>query len=366
MNSSRRTRPRLPRLVRWGGGVLLLGLAIAGCNRSPQLVPRSASDSLGTSASPDSASEYARQAADLWMAGGADDQAASLSARAVLGDLRAVSHPDWSARARAYVDSLALSAEVDGSERLAMANFFSRSDPEGTSWPYLFWDEDGEPRMQLLEGKGLHLGDLVSRRFAGELVADDSSEVAALFSRRTATGPAPLLMVWRHAKGGRWDLRQTLGADSLGGVGTAEFARTDSISVAARTYRGTPSFDECPTCPHVYRTTRFVWGSEGFVRRERRDVPSPYATFTSLIGALMRGDRPTAESRVADWALLEFARRFEWHKDRGRWRVAPATEERSLEMVFFRGAQEAYRVSFQPRDGDWVVSGFEPTSRSVE
>jgi hypothetical protein len=36
------------------------------------------------------------------------------------------------------------------------------------------------------------------------------------------------------------------------------------------------------------------------------------------------------------------------------------------ELVLFRGLQEAYRVHFATRGDDWVITGFEPTSRTLE
>ncbi len=70
---------------------------------------------------------------------------------------------------------------------------------------------------------------------------------------------------------------------------------------------------------------------------------------------------------IADPSLYEFARRYEWHDPAlARWRPAPGTEANSLEMVFFRGRSDAFRVMFQPRGSGWVVLGFEATTRSVE
>ena len=66
-------------------------------------------------------------------------------------------------------------------------------------------------------------------------------------------------------------------------------------------------------------------------------------------------------------SLIDFARRFQWNDpSRGRWRMAPATDEGAMDMVFLRGTQDAFRVRFEARDGDWVIAGFEPTERSLE
>jgi hypothetical protein len=185
-----------------------------------------------------------------------------------------------------------------------------------------------------------------------------------LWGRRAAAGQQPLLLTWRHARGGRWDLAQTLGPDSLGGTGSGQFVDKDLIT---KTFHSTQWFDECATCPHVEHERHFRWETAGFVRDDDRVVPSPYATFASFIDALVTGDRAGAEKCVADPSLVEFARRYEWHDPAlGRWRPAPGTEANSPEMVFFRGRSDAFRVTFQARGGGWVVIGFEATTRTVE
>ena len=84
---------------------------------------------------------------------------------------------------------------------------------------------------------------------------------------------------------------QTLGPDSLGGVGTAEFVgQSDGgTGLEARTYRVTAGFDECPTCPHIYRTLRYEWGSEGFRKSSDETVNSPYYTFVDRFDMLGTG-----------------------------------------------------------------------------
>jgi hypothetical protein len=258
---------------------------------------------------------------------------------------------------------MSVGSEVAGSGTAAVVNLFSRAEADGGSWPYFFWSEGGSVRMQALEGRGMRLVDMAVRDFASGS-AVDSSQVAVLWGRRGPAGQQPLLLAWRHARGGRWDLAQTLGPDSLGGTGSGQF---DDRALVTRTFRSTPLFDECATCPHVYRERRFQWAPSGFVRDDDRMVPSPYATFTSFVSALADGDREQAQRYVADPSLVEFARRYEWHDPAlGRWRAAPGTEATAPEMVFFRGRSDAFRVTFQPRGAGWVVLGFEATARSVE
>jgi len=140
-----------------------------------------------------------------------------------------------------------------------------------------------------------------------------------------------------------------------------------SAELTSRTYRSTPYFEECATCPHVYMLRHYRWSRAGFVRVDEHRAPSPYSTFAGFISALVNDDRERAMQFVVDPTLVDFARRYAWHESgRGRWRVAPATDEGAIEMVFFRGADEAYRIHFESRDGEYVVAGFEATQRSVE
>jgi hypothetical protein len=242
-------------------------------------------------------------------------------------------------------------------------NLFSRSESEGGSWPSFFWLEGGQVRVQSLEGRDMRLLDATVRGF-NDGGAGDSAQLAVLWARRSGAGQQPLLITWRHARGGRWDLSQTLGPDSLGGTGSGQFVDHELVT---RTFRATPYFDECTTCPHVYHERRFRWDPPGFVREDDRIVPSPYATFTSFVAALIAGDRDAAVRCVAEPSLVEFARRYEWHDPAlGRWRPAPGTESNAPEMVFFRGRTDAFRVTFQTRGAGWVLLGFEATSRTLE
>jgi hypothetical protein len=340
---------------------IVLGLlaAVAGCDRRPHLVPASADS---TAVGQDSLAILSRMATERWDAG-QSEQAAALSARVVRSRLAAAPEGVWEDRARAFLDSLGVACEVAGSEHAAVVNLFSRSEAEGSSWPYFFWSEGGDVRQQLLEGRGMRLLDATVREFVNGS-AGDSSQLAVLWGRRAAAGQQPLLLTWRHARGGRWDLAQTLGPDSLGGTGSGQFVDKD---LTTKTFRTTQWFDECATCPHVYHERHFRWEPQGFVRDDDRIVASPYATFTSFVAALVAGDRDEAAKYVADPSLVEFARRYEWHDPAlGRWRSAPGTEANAPEMVFFRGRSDAFHVTFQARGGGWVVLGFEATTRSVE
>src|SRR5207247_939988 len=139
------------------------------------------------------------------------------------------------------------------------------------------------PQARVLTGKGLQLLQVASRA-RGPAVAG----AAVLFGRRAASGQEPVLMVWSDLSRGSPEPSQTLGSDSLGGVGTANFESTGDTSVAlvTRTFHGMPHFEECATCPHVFTVRRFVWEGPAFHRREDRMIPSPYSTFVQFVAAL--------------------------------------------------------------------------------
>ena len=349
-------------LLRLAAIGLAVAFAVNGCDRKPRLVPRSAADSTSASGL-DSVTILARTASQEWESG-QPDQAAAVSARVVRARLEAnAGAGTWNDRARGLLDSLGIACEVAGSGNAVVVNLFSRAEAEGNSWPYFFWSETDGVRAQPLEGRGMRLLDASTRGFEGA-AAGDSAQLAVLWGRRAGAGQQPLLLTWRHARGGRWDLAQTLGPDSLGGTGTGQF---DDRDLVTRTFRATPYFDECATCPHVLHERRFEWGPAGFTRTDDRVVASPYATFTAFVSALVAGDRDAAQEQVADPSLVEFARRYEWHDPAlGRWRPAPGTEANAPEMTFFRGRNDAFHVTFQPRGARWVVLGFESTTRSVE
>jgi hypothetical protein len=344
--------------------VLAVLVVLSGCERRTQLVPASADS---THAAVDSFAVYAREASERWESG-VFDEAAGLSARVVREALVTRPNAPWVERTRGILDSLGIAAEVEGGDRAEVMNLFSRTDPQGESWPYLVWHDHGAPRFQAVEGHGLHLMDVALRGFGNDSAPAESAQAAVLWGRRVGGGQEPRVMVWRYERGGRWDLLQTLGPDSLGGTGSGEFAAGDSSSdLTVRTYRPTPYFDECATCPHVFHERRFAWGDAGFSRMEERAVPSTYSTFTAFIAALVANDRDRAATLVVDKSLIDFAKRFEWNMvGRGRWRAAPATDESAIEMVFLRGSRDAYRVRFEAQEGDWVIAGFEPTARALE
>ena len=296
--------------------------------------------------------------------------AAPTTARLVLDDVRR--HPDRRVvdRARVFVDSCGFSAELAGSVDVAVANFFHRSDPAGASWPYLIWRAGDVVRHQPVEGSGMRLLDLAVRPPEPEAVpAVGPQMVAAIYVRTSGRGQQPVVITWRRPPdGARWTLAQTLGPDSLGGVGVVEFVAEPGggTGLEARTYRPTAGFDECPTCPHIHRTVKFEWSPDGFRRTSDEVAASPYHAFVQLIAALSVNDREMASRLVSDPLLLENADGYEWGRSKGLWRVAPGTDESASEMTFFRGRSEAYRVRFASRDGRWQITDLRTTQRAVE
>jgi hypothetical protein len=347
---------------------LCAGFALAGCERRRfEPIRRDSTHA----AVPDSFAMRARAAAGAWE--GADGEAAArLTAQLLLEDLRARTAREpglsWTTRAEQLLDSIGVGAEVESDGCAMLVNLFSRSDPDRVSWPWLFWCGEKTVEAQAVEGSGLRLVDVASRGLAVGGKSRPDGGVAAMFARRAGAGAQPLLYVWgRKGAATRWEVRQTLGADSLGGYGTAEFTAVDStVRVTARTYRPTPRFEECATCPHVYRVHRFRWGSAGFEREDERTVPSPYATFVRFATALSVGDEEFARGEITSPAVLDAARRLQIGEPKGPWRVAPATDESARFMVFLRGRQEAVRVTFEAAAGDFLISGLEPSTAVIE
>jgi len=347
-----------------------IGGALSGCSRQPRFVPAPADSSLAVAG--DSLAEQVRVLNERWSAEGGGREAARLTAQVLLQDLRvrlAAGPPgSWEERARVLLDSLGLGAELTSTGCALAVNFFSRSDPATGSWPWVFWCGGTTVRAQAVEGAGMGLVGLAARGLSAEPADNGSAPgIAALFARRAGSGQQPLLLAWRIA-GERLELAQTLGPDSLGGVGTGAFGTPgdSAVVLTTRTWKPTPRFDECATCPHVFHQRRFRWGLEGFERLEDALIPTPYVTFVQLIQALTAGDRDGAIERVTRPALVESARRAGWATVKGSWRAAPGSEERGDEMVFFRGLDEAWKVRFERHGEDWRVDSFEATTRVIE
>ena len=343
-------------------GVVLVG--IAGCDRKPRFV-QDTSDSTATAVS-DTFSSAVQAARSGWEAGGeGDGTAASATARVVLADLRAHRDRPIELRARAFLDSTGFGAEISGRGEVAIVNFFALADPDGGSWPYLFWRRGSDVRSQAVEGSGMRLLDVAVRTSP-----DSITQAAALFTRSAGSGQQPLVVVWRRpAVASQWSLHQMLGPDSLGGVGTARFVvppGPDSIALETRTWTRTPMFDECPSCPHVFRSRSFRWTSAGFGRVAEQVDDTPYLAFVRFIQAMTVPDWDLARERVTEAHVLDDARALGLTEKKGVWRVAPGTEEPGADMTFFRGAREAYRVRFARGANGWAITSIESANRAIE
>jgi len=320
----------------------------------------------------DSLATLVRAAQETWEAEGEGENAASLSARLVLSDLvvqtRIEPMLSWEDRARALLDSLGFGGEVASDRCVLVVNFFSRADPDQGAWPWLFWCGESAILSEALGARGLKLVALAGRGLWGDPPSPPGPpSVAVLFGRRASGGQQPLLTVW-DLGGGQANLTQTLGPDSLGGVGKGEFSSLEdsTIMLTTRTYRPMPGFTECATCPHVWQVRRFLWEPYGFERISVETASSPYATFVQFVQAIGTDDRDRARDLVIDREWVDTARRLGWSEPGATWRVAPGTDENADEMVFFRGPREAYRVTFEPRGGEWLISGFRTTTTSIE
>ena len=365
-------RHRMPRTIpcRKLAAVLLLLLPaiVAGC--SCDRTPRFVSEGHDSTAvmPPDSFVIAIDAARTSWEAPAerADGSAARATARIVLADLRMHDQPAIHRRTRQLLDSLSFGAEIAGGSELAIVNLFATSDPDGGSWPYLFWRGEDAVEVQAVEGSGMRLIDVATRPDGGATPVPQS---AALFTRSAGGGQQPLVFVWRRAANARqWSLFQTLGPDSLGGVGTARFVTPgpDSAVLETRTWSRTPGFEECPSCPHLYRARRFRWNENGFSTVSNELDETPYVAFVRFIQALSVGDRDLARERAMSGEVVEAALQLGLGDRRGAWRVAPGVEEPGADMTFLRGAREAYRVHFTRDRGQWVVTSVEATNRAIE
>jgi len=345
--------------------VLAAAVAVAGCQRKVTL---QAEDSDTTATIPaDSLDALMNEVRQSWEQGGKDDESAEMTALALYEDLRRREPEEWRARSEELLDSLGVGSESAGVPCALLVNLFLRSDPARGSWPYLFWCDAKGPRWQALEGKGLRL--LAAAAVPGGSEGKDRApeRFAALYARSRNGRPEPILFAWgRGAKADPWSVVQTLGADSLGGFGGGAFeVDADSLDLVVRTYRTLQRFDECATCPHAYWTHRFRWGPQGFTRRGSQSVPSVYATFVRFVDALVNGREDPALFTVGG-VPVEQARALEWDRPKGVWRIAPGSDAEGSELTLFRGQQESYRVTFEPRAGDWLISSIEVVPRSVD
>jgi hypothetical protein len=340
-------------------------LALVSCDRSPRF--KGAGADSTAMVPPDSNATYIQMARVRWDDPEQGAEAADLTARVLLQDLR--NHPNAAIydRARELLDSLTFGVETGGGSTFILTNLFARSNPSAGSYPYLFWREAGATHSQALEAGGMHLVGALAEPQGQS--GTPGTRIAGLFSRVSSSGQQPFVFVWQHPPGGAsWRLVQSLGADSLGAIGSARLTPPDAngVVLVSRATMPARGFDECATCAHVNRVRSFRWGEPGLVLAQEDIERTPYYTFVQLIQALVANDWNEAGRWVADPSLLDSAIGYGWGASKGSWRLAPGTPPTDKDLVLFRGPQEAYRVHFSPRGEDWIITGFEPTTRSVE
>ncbi len=354
----------------WLLAVIVVAGTLCGCERQVTLVDRG-SDSTGTGGT-DSLTFLLRRVPEAWEGGVDDLGAARITAQAVRQDLGRRDPSEWPRRAKYLLDSLSVGVEIAGEPCGLVINLFLRSDPGRGSWPFLIWcrDDPTAPQLVELEGRGLRLTAARVRRTTaaidlGGAQSGGGDLVAGLFGRARGPRQEPMLFVWSRT-GDQWKIVQTLGADSLGGFGEGRFeSEGGPIDLVVRTYRARAGFDECLTCPHLWWTHRFTWGDVGFDRVESKQEFSTYTTLVRFLDALETREVNPALFATGS-AVVDLARSFEWDVPKGAWRVAPGSETGGLELIVYRGPQESYKVTFEPRVGDWLVSGIESVPRSIE
>ena len=351
-----------------GAGLLALALVMAsGCDRTPRLIPESADSTAAIPA--DSTAVYVQAARDDWDDPDRMEEAAGLLARVVLDDLRAHPRAGLAMRARDLLDSLTTGAEVYGRDDLAIVNLFARSNPSGGSWPFIYWRDKGAVRSQPLDAAGMHLVGVAVEPVVGG-GSPQATRVAGLFTRTGAQGQQPFAFVWqRPPDGSSFRLAQSLGSDSLGSTGSARLVEsaTGGIVLMSRTYQIARGFDECGSCPHVYRTRSYRWGTPGLVKAEEELENTPYYAFVQFIQALVAGDRDAADRLTGDPSVVDAATNYQWGQSKGLWRLSPGSAPNARDLIVLRGSREAYRVHFAPRGGDdWVITGIEPSNRNIE
>jgi hypothetical protein len=357
-------RPARP-LARRSHGALVAFLALiacvplGACNRTPRLIPAGADSTL--TVSPDSIVVFMRQAVRLWDEDRLED-AAFLTAAVMHADLRSRPPDTWLARSSSLLDSLNIGSETVEAECAVVVNLFSRADPTGPSWPFVFWCVGDTLQHQALEGRGMRLMNVVVR---GVSEPDSDQVLAVLYGRHGPGGDQPVLFAWKRSPGG-WSMVQTLGPDSLGGTGTGQFesfgGATDLVTT---TYRTAEGFQECPACPHLHRERRFRWQDGAFRIVSESLTQTPYAAFVQFVQALQSADYVGAMTHASDRDVLEQAVHFGWARSLEPWRAAPGTQDRATEMVMFHGQRDAYRVWFESFGERWVLTSIDTTTRGI-
>lgn len=196
--------------------------------------------------------------------------------------------------------------------------------------------------------------------------------------RRSPAGPQPVAWLFRLpgdapkgspssppiAPAGTWGL-------AAAGRGEVAFRFTDPDSAPRISVRASalpnPLFDECLSCPHVEADVEFRLDGLTLVPMKRVVHRTPYSAFVSLVEALVNHDEPAA-SGLASRDAIDTALRLGLDRvpESGRWRIAPGVSASSLDQVYLRGQEGAFRVQLAPGDTGYVVTSIAPTTFSLD
>jgi hypothetical protein len=160
----------------------------------------------------------------------------------------------------------------------------------------------------------------------------------------------------------------------LAGAGAArvKFVASDPDSAPRLTVSDSalpnPLFEECGACPHLEADLEYRFDGQGLVTDKRRLKRTPYAAFVGFVEALVDHDDAAAAGYAGSRRVVDQARSlgFDRRPAGGLWRIAPGTPAGSLDQVYVRGQEGAYRVLFAPGDTAFVVTSISPTTFKLD
>ena len=123
--------------------------------------------------------------------------------------------------------------------------------------------------------------------------------------------------------------------------------------------------------PRIFNEGLWVERPQGFVLHDSHPVPSPIATFTAFVRALLAGNHGLAERLLVDPARLREAVSLGWAAEhaKGAWRIEYGEEGEAwpewFEVRFHHGtADTRYIVHFTWRDGRWLIHDWIPVRQA--
>jgi hypothetical protein len=129
-----------------------------------------------------------------------------------------------------------------------------------------------------------------------------------------------------------------------------------------------PLFEECVACPHLEADLEYRFDGQGLVTDKHDLKRTPYSAFVGFVQALVAHDDAAAAGYAASHKVLDQARSlgFDRRPEAGLWRIAPGTAAASLDQIYLRGQQGAYRVLFAAGDTGFVVTSISPTTFKLD